>query len=306
MTRARDWLGGLLLLLLAACGGEGIDCEVRAIAKVPMAVRERLLVVPVGIDGKWVTLLVDTGAERTAISEQAAIRLGLKRDTKGAPTRSVGLGGTVTSQDALVPGLVLGGVRFPVDRVAVGKFQLGSEVAADGLLGSDVLLAHDLDIDIPGRQLTIYHARKCPDVRPPWNEPAEPILGVRALRDRLLVPFDLDGVQGLGILDTGAQQTTIGANMAARVGVTAETMAHDPIVTHQGAGPGTQEGRLHQFRTLTIGRTARNLPRLSVLPRDAVLGDGLVGEEFIDGRRIWVSFPSRSVFIAPAQGGQAR
>lgn len=306
MTRARAWLAGLLLLLLAACGGDGIDCDVRVIARVPMAVRERLLVVPVGIDGKWITLLVDTGAERTAISEQAANRLGLKRDTKGPPTRSVGLGGAVVSRDALVPGLVLGGVRFPVERVAVGKFQLGSEVAADGLLGSDVLLAYDLDIDIPAGQLTIYHPRKCPDVRPPWSEPAEQIAGVRGQRDRLLVPFDLDGVQGMGILDTGAQQTTIGSSMAARLGLTAQAMANDPIVTHQGAGPGTQEGRFHQFRALTIGRTVRNRPRLSVLPVDAVLGDGLVGQEFIDGRRLWVSFPSRTVFIAPAPTGQAR
>ena len=305
MTRPRDWIAGLLLLVLSACGGNPIDCEIRVIAKLPMEMRNRLLVVPVGIGGKWVTLLVDSGAERTTISEDAANRLGLRRDQK-ALTRSVGLGGTVTSLDAVVPGLVLGGVRFPVERLSVGQFLFGSGLAADGLLGSDLLLAYDLDIDIPARQLTIYHPRTCPDTRPPWDEPGERLSGVRSQKDRLLVPMELDGVQGMGILDTGAQATTIGLPMATRLGLTPGAMAADPVVKHHGAGPGIQESRLHQFNVLKIGRTVRSQPRLSVLPVDAGIGDGLVGEDFIDGRRIWLSFPSREVYIAPVRNRPVR
>ena len=66
------------------------------------------------------------------------------------------MGGAFTANDAIIPGLVLGGVRFPITRVSVGQFRFGPGLAADGLLGSDILLAFDLDIDVPGKTLTLY------------------------------------------------------------------------------------------------------------------------------------------------------
>ncbi len=215
------------------------------------------------------------------------------------------MGGSYTANDAIIPGLVLGGVRFPVDHVSVGQFRLGPGLAADGLLGSDILLAFDLDIDVPNRTLTLYRPRVCPDVQPPWHEPFEEVPGVKALRDRLLIPVELDGVRGMGILDTGAQATTIGVSMANRLGLTPLAMAGDPIVQHHGAGPGTQAARLHRFGLLRIGPAIAHDPVLSVLPVDAGVGDALVGEDFIDGRRIWLSFANRDVFIATTTPSEA-
>lgn len=300
MKLARRWVMCLLLLLVSACSSNPIDCALVVVAKMPLDARNRLLVVPAGIDGKWLNLLVDTGAERTVISEDVVERLGLKRDTSSV-TRSMGMGGTYTSHDALIPGLVLGGVRFPVKRVAVGQFRFGPGFSADGLLGSDVLLAFDLDIDVPQRTLTFYRARRCPDVRPPWNEPYERIAGVKGVRDRMLIPIELDGVSGMGIFDTGAQATSIGARMGARLGLTPSILANDPIVRHHGAGPGSQDARLHRFNVLRIGPAVARDPLLSVLPIDAGVGDALVGEDFINGRRVWLSFTSREMFISRAR-----
>jgi hypothetical protein len=43
-----------------------------------------------------------------------------------------------------------------------------------------------------------------------------------------------------------------------------------------------------------------------VLPVDAGVGDALVGEDFIDGRRIWLSFSNREVFIATSNAGDSQ
>jgi hypothetical protein len=297
MTLGRQWIVCLLLLLVSACASNPVNCDLAVVAKMPLEVHNRLLVVPAGINGKWVTLLVDTGAERTILSEEAATRLGLARDAKTI-TRSTGMGGAFESHDAIIPGLVLGGIRFPLDRITVGQFRFGPGLAADGVLGSDVLLAFDLDIDVPGGAVTLYRPRRCPDVQPPWHEPSERVAGVTAMRDRLLIPLNLDGVNGMGILDTGAQATTIGLRMATRLGLTQEAMAGDPIVQHHGAGLGSQEARLHRFSLLRIGPAIAVQPVLSVFPVDVGVGDALVGEDFIDGRRIWMSFANREVFIA--------
>jgi len=297
MTFARLWIACLLLALLDACARNPINCDLVSVAKMPLEVHSRLLVIPAGIDGKWVTLLVDTGAERTVLAADVVAKLGLARDNK-ILTRSTGMGGTFTSPDAIIPGLVLGGVRFPLTRIAVAQFRFGSELAVDGLLGADILTAFDLDIDVPGKTLTLYRQRLCPDVQPPWTEPFAAVSGVRSLPpDRLLVPIKLDGVEGMGILDTGAQATTIGVRMANRLGLTPESMVTDPIVQHRGAGSGSQEARLHRFSLLQIGPAAAPDPVLSVLPVDAGVGDALVGEDFINGRRIWLSYSNRAVFI---------
>jgi predicted aspartyl protease len=296
----RLWAACLLLSLVSACSPNPINCDLVEVAKMPLEVHNRLLVVPAGIGGKWITLLIDSGAERTVLSSEITTKLGLQRDQK-IMTRSSGMGGTFATNDAIIPGLVLGGVRFPVQRVAVGEFRFGPSLNADGLLGSDILLAFDLDIDVPGRTLTLYRPRQCPDVQPPWSEPFARVAGVRALRDRLLIPLELDGVTGMGILDTGAQATTIGVRMANRLGLTPQSMASDPVVQHHGAGPGSQAAKLHRFSLLQIGPASAPDPVLSVLPVDAGVGDALVGEDFIDGRRIWLSFANREVFIATSR-----
>jgi predicted aspartyl protease len=298
-------MAGLLLLLVSACAPNPINCDLVVVAQMPLEVHNRLLVVPAAVDGKWITLLVDSGAERTVLSADSVARLGLARDEK-IVTRSTGMGGTYIANDAIIPGLVLGGVRFPLQRVSVGQFRLGPDLAADGLLGSDILLAFDLDIDVPGKTLTLYRPRMCPDVQPPWHEPFERVSGVRARRDRLLIPLELDGVTGMGILDTGAQATTIGESMATRLGLTPLSMAGDLIVQHHGAGPGSQEARLHRFNLLRIGPAVARNPVLSVLPVDAGVGDALVGEDFINGRRIWLSFSNREVFVATTKPGDRR
>jgi predicted aspartyl protease len=301
----RLWIAGALLTMVGACSlptGQ-LNCDLVVVAKMPLEVHNHLLVVPAGIDGRWVRLLVDSGAERTVLAADVVAKLGLERDQKML-TRSTGMGGTFTTNDAIIPGLVLGGVRFPLRRIAVGEFRFGPGLAADGLLGSDVLLAFDLDIDVPGRTLTLYRPRVCPDVQPPWTEPYARVAGVRAQKDRLLIPIQLDGVDGMGILDTGAQATTIGPRMAERLGLTPDSLVNDPIVQHHGAGTGTREARLHRFNLLQIGPAAAPEPVLSVLREDAGVGDALVGEDFINGRRIWLSFANREVFIATTKPGE--
>ena len=291
--------GLLFLILLAGCeAAPEINCDLIKVAEMPLQVQDRLLVVPAGINGKWVHLVVDTGAERTTISDAVADRLGLAHDPKYT-TRSLGIGGTTTTTDVTIDRLVLGGVRFPVNRIAVGTFKLQTEqgLNADGLLGADILLAFDMDIDVPGGKLTLYRSRVCPGTQPPWPVPPVEIIGVRTRKDRLLLPFELDNVAGLGILDTGAQGNVVGQEMARKMGLNEQTMAGDQKVRQHGVG-GESISHLHRFRLLRIGPVAEVSPAITVLPSDFGVGDALIGEEFLQGRRVWLSFRNRQVFVS--------
>ncbi len=291
----------IVLLFVASCAPEvpSLNCDLVALARLPIEVRGRLLTVPVTIAGQTVRLVVDSGAERTTLSEAAVARLHLPRDLKRVHT-STGIGGTVTSADAVVSDFVLGQARLPIDRVWVGRFGFDTEAnpLADGLLGADILLAFDLDIDVPNKTLTIYRVRRCVNNQPPWQEPFVAIAGVTAKKDRLLIPFVLDGAPGTAILDTGASSTTIGVQMAQRMGLNDQTMAMDRKIVQPGAGSGTMTSHLHWFKELRVGPAVVRGLMLSVLPTDAGVGDALIGEDFLEGRRVWLSFPTRQVFVS--------
>ena len=295
----RRAFGLALVLLLSRCAPPGADCSLSLVAQIPLQVQDHLLVVPAGINGKWVHLVVDSGAERTTLSDATAERLGLPHDPRYR-TRSLGIGGHTVTTDADLERLVLGGVHFPVQRVAVGTFKLQNErgLNADGLLGADILLAFDLDIDVPHGTLTLYRARQCPAAGPPWTEPAVEIPGIGVRKDRLLLPIELDNVPGMAILDTGAGRNLIGADMARRMGLNEQTLADDPRVRQHGVGPAEAIGYLHRFKQLRIGPTVQLAPLIAIQLSEAGIGDALIGEPFLQGRRVWISFRNRQVFVS--------
>lgn len=296
----------VLAVVLPLAGGCApapvIDCDLVPITSMPIRVENRLLTVDIGINGQWARMVVDFGAERTTLSEAAAKRLGLPVDPTRI-SRSMGVGGASSFPDVKVERLVIGDKRYPIDRLAVTRF--GEGLSADGLLGADVLLAHEVDIDAPGGTLTLYRLRQCPAAVPNWVEGYVEIAGVRALRNRLLVPIELDGAAGMSVLDTGAQISAIGTPMARRAGLTEAMLAADPPMTMRGVGAGTMQARLHRFRVYRIGPVVAQDVVLPVVPGDLGSGDGLIGQDFLAGRRVWLAFPTRRLFVSARGGGAA-
>ncbi|MDR3538182.1 MAG: retropepsin-like aspartic protease [Acetobacteraceae bacterium] len=308
MLRARSLSVILLTLLfaLAGCSDPPPDCSLVEVARLKLQMEHGLPLVAVAIDGHPVWMVADTGAERSILTEDAVGRLRLQHDI-GRVSRTIGIGGPSTNWDVIVESMVMGGVRFPVDRFAVGKFNIVNDGSASpaGLLGADVLLAFDVDIDFSDNSITLYRARRCQDAYPPWEQPAIPIPGVTSRKDRLLIPLTLDGAAATGLLDTGAQQTTIGSQLATRLGLTEEAMADDPVIMQHGAGPVVVPSHLHRFARLTIGPAVAVDPQLTVVPSGFGVGDALVGQDFLRGRRVWISFATNRVFVTSLPGEAA-
>lgn len=289
----------LSLLLVSACATTPTSCPLVMLARMPFYSAGDLMFVAGGIAGHPVRLLVDTGAERTVLTTSAVERLGLPHDLQHV-SRTIGISGISTERDAFVPGLDLGGRHFPIDRVAVGDFSFHHMLRQqlDGLLGADILLAYDLDIDPATHQLTLYRVRRCPDSLPPWNVPATEIAGVSARRDRMLVPITLNGRHRMAILDTGAQLSAVGMGFARSLGLPADELQADRLIFLYGASPGAIGVRLHVFHQLQMGPVVADDAELAIVPRTAGVGDALIGEDFLRGRRIWFSFPTGHLFVS--------
>jgi hypothetical protein len=102
----------------------------------------------------------------------------------------------------------------------------------------------------------------------------------------------------MAILDTGAQRDILGVDMARRLGLTSQTMAGDPLIRHRGIGPTEIVAHLHTFNLLRVGPVVQQSPRMTVMDTEAGMGDALLGEEFLRGRRVWMSFRNRQIFVS--------
>ena len=116
----------------------------------PITVEARLNGVPL-------TLIVDTGADRTVISPEAIERAGLGGGP-GRPVQVIGVTGTSMAMLVTVPLLDVAGARIgPIVVVAHAlptSFRGGQEVV-DGLLGRDVLDVFTLSVDTASGRATL-------------------------------------------------------------------------------------------------------------------------------------------------------
>jgi predicted aspartyl protease len=304
-------LAFVLALLLTGCGDPSDSallvsgsCKLERLASMPVEWRDNLLFLSGTINDKPVRLLLDTGAERTLLTEGAADRLELSRDPKRM-TRTIGIGGQTVDRDARTHTLIVGSAKFSGLPFSVGR--LGRDEIAgtrvDGLLGTDILSAFDVEIDAPHDRVTLYRARPCPDALPPWHEPYLAINDAQVVRGRMLIPIALDGVADMAILDTGAQATSVSERLARRAGVTDDMLRHDLASLANGASANTVAIRLHRFAQMRIGPSLILSPMLPVLPFGQGQGEALVGGNYLYRRRIWLSFAAHRVFVTDLSAG---
>jgi predicted aspartyl protease len=153
--------------------------------------------VAVGAQGPF-RFLVDTAADRSAVSHQLAARLGL-RPAGTAKLHSVA--GLSRVQTTAVKGMRIASRALPevtaplLDAVHVG---------ADGILGTDVLRSSMVHFDFKGRQLLI-----APAARREWSRRGDSntiVVEARRRAGRLIVTdAELDGQWLTVVLDTGSE-----------------------------------------------------------------------------------------------------
>lgn len=292
----------LLVLLLAGCAEQDTSCKLVWRADMPVTTRDGLIFAETRFDDHPAIMVLDTGAERTILTEAAVTRMRLHRDLRHA-SNTFGIGGPSATYEADLDAFAIGAYRLPVHKVAVSTFALPKVggIQPDGLLGADILLAFDLDIDLPAQRLTIYRARPCADSHPSWTVPYASVAGVGMWRDRLIVPLTLNGAEGKAVLDTGAQRTLITPEFAARAGVTQKMLSADPSNIMRGASREETSSRLHRFDTIRIGTDVAHGVRLPVARLPNAHEDALIGEDFLSGRRIWLSAASHQIFFTDPQ-----
>ena len=254
--------------------------------------------VTLNINGGTARLLLDTGAERTMLTEDAARRLGLLADFDH--TQLVrGIGGNVAAgevtpelhgADGKLPGISFAVV--PVHLPPVGEQQV------DGLLGADMLVRYDLDLDIGHHLILLYDPPVCavPDL--PWTRRYDAVDAQLSRHRHMAFPITLDGHRLTAFIDTGAQLSLIDADATSRLGVTDAALDLDDEVQMQGVSAQVVIAREHRFGRLGMADEILLSPTVAVTPLRLDDADLLMGTDVLQRERIWLSYATRRIYVA--------
>jgi predicted aspartyl protease len=158
---------------------------------------ENRMTVPVQLSGAGpYQFLVDTGADRTAISSELVAKLKLV-SAGGAELHSVS--GVSTVSTAKVDNLKL--TRTPEKSIDAAVLD-SANIGADGIVGVDLLRSARVQFDFEKRTMTIVPS-SVPDFRP---EPGTIVVEARRKNGRLVVTdAEANGQAVTVVLDTGSQ-----------------------------------------------------------------------------------------------------
>ncbi|MDT5320623.1 MAG: hypothetical protein QOD88_3145 [Mycobacterium sp.] len=281
-------------------------CKVDSKASIALDVIGGTITVPVEVNGITATFILDTGAQRSVVTQQAVQRLGLARD-EWVGTTMRGVGGIDRRPNADPRSLSLGGV--PLVRrtlnhdtsmtVGILTRTRAGDLTIDGLLGRDFLSLFDLDLDVPGHRLTLYQVHDCAGRFLPWSVDYTAVAVAMAAENALVVPVILDDTPLHAMLDTGASSSLLAAPGMFRVGLQLAGLAGDPADQVSGLGPHTVVMHRHKFRSLRVGGQLIDAPMIWVAPvRLAPIVDMLLGADWLAARHVWISYATRQLFVA--------
>ena len=267
--------------------------------------RSARMTVPVSIDGRGpYPFIVDTGAERTAISEELArdLRLGL-----GVRARLHSMTEVSRIQTVLIPELEVGGRRVTgINAPALERRHIGAE----GILGVDSLQTQRVSFDFKRQQMTVTNSHKREEI---WPEDTIVITAKNRLGHLVLVDASVDGQKVWVILDTGAQTTVANSVLRRRLARRGRLPATWRIELQSVTGGRMAADQTMMRRIRLGGVDVNNLPvafadvhpfrQLGLMGRPALLL-GMDALRLFE--RVSVDFPNRRVrLLAPASAERA-
>lgn len=312
----RTTLFGLAMAALAAgawhsAAAAAESCAVERKAQLPLTESHGRFATLVLIDQQPLPMLIDSGAQRAALSSAMADTLKLPQDSRRT-FRSVGIGGPGRRQHPRIARSVkFGGATWPDYPLQTAEVmrpeQAGEPGAPVGLIGADMLSAYDVEIDFPRRTLTLYAVAGCTGAFAPWTGAYDVFAPEPGPAGLFVIPIMLNGQRLRALLDTGANTSSLALTAALKAGAGPQALKGDAPDTYVGSDGVTVAARRHRFETLTVGGSVFRNVTISVRSGDFAAFDMLLGVDVLRSRRVWLSYATRQVFMqrapeAPASG----
>lgn len=319
MTSTRTTAGALAAACLALGAGTAAHsaCQLGLVAELPIKVDRNQALVQAEINGQPVRFLMDTGSDKTLIWRGAAEGLGLR----AVPMDGVvfyGVGGGEEAKITTVRDLKLGSAAArDIRMIVIGPAGAIKSPRYVGLLGADLLLQNDIELDFANGVVRLMKPNGCQgDEVVYWNKPYSVANIIPSNSGTgLYIEVSLNGKKIEALMDTGATRTTVTQRAAAAAGVTPRSEG----VTENGkaSGIGAEAVKVYSatFSTLSIGdekidnaklelgqifEADKQVPLGSHLATEAPVSspDMLLGADFMKAHRIYIARSQGKVYFS--------
>jgi predicted aspartyl protease len=246
-----------------------------------------LCVVPVTLNGQIARMLLDTGAERTVLTQAAVKRLGLQSDRWVDTTMRGAAGVLETHADADLGSAKLGGVALSERGLSEGLILAVTTAnfgSIDGLLGGDLLHDYELDLDFPRAQVLLRPSQD-------FSRHKSAVRLKMLRQDPLFAPVRLDGHPLTALLDTGSSQSMVNARGIRQLRLTPPQLSRDPIVAATSIG-GAFTAHAHRFGELRIGNLRVSAPVMLAASVIDMAYDLILGLDILGRQRLLLSYPN--------------
>ncbi len=283
----------VFLTLLAASfatSSANANCQVGKILELKVTMEGERPLTDVGINGRSLPFIVDSGAFFSTISPGTAAELGLKLEN--SPVQMEGIGGLAgRTYVADVKTLDLAGIPLHDIQFVVG----GSEVGVGGLLGQNILGYADAEYDLEHGTVRLMRSKGCSadNNLAYWagQSPVSdlPISTRDAMHPHTIGTILVNGTKVRAIFDTGAASSILSLAAARRAGLTPSTLGAVSSGQTRGLGRSMVDTWLVPVDNVTIGtEKVLNIKlRIGDIPADEA--EMLVGADFFLSHRVYVA-----------------
>ena len=301
----RAWLQGLVLLALGLSGQVQAACNVEKRVEVTITLTGAQALAAGRVDGKSVTFLIDTGAEKSLLTDTAVQRLRLARD-EWVSSHMRGIGGYERHPNAKIGRLELGGIVLHrrgteiegTISVAPLPFITRDNRAIDGLLGLDYLSNFDVVFDLRQGRMILYSVSGCTGNFLPWTGPYSAIAAQNPVPGLLLLPARVNGLPVQAMIDSGSTRSLVSLSTALRAGVSQTALDHDPKQKVSGLGALELTAYEHLFKELRVGEEDLHAAPVFVMRLPPRGGGVILGMDWLGAHPVWISWSTNQVFVA--------
>ena len=287
--------------LLAACSTAPQSatppqaCHLDRVADLPMASNSPYAIIPARIDGQTVSMLLDTGDERLTIRQQVQGALRLPSDPLHRTTVH-GIGGSNTLNDVIIQRFELGGTELPQTGAALVDMPAPVIVNPPlaGIIGGQILSGFDVEMNFAARRVALWQRSDCDSITPAWTGAYASAVLARSSGNLVTLSVLINGHNLRALLDTGARTTTISATAATQLGLT--VLANRTSVS-RGADGNDVFAHITRLREIVVGAAHKTDMTVLVAPITMPFADMMLGVDYWQHHRIWISYAGQRVFI---------
>ena len=277
-------------------GASAQECEPIQLATVKTdTLQDGRIKIPVTVEGRPLSFMVDTGGTETTIKWEQAKALGLA--PKQTLLKILGVAGRtmnvyVTSSNFSVGELHIKNLPIYVESRALPE--------ADGTLAPDVMRDYDVDVDFSHNSLSLISQDHCPGQVADPTTTGSIVIQMDVTGDgHVRFPVKIDGQDIMATLDTGSVISFISMRTAKLLGIDLKAPGLRLV-----RDTGQYQILTYPFQSLDFGRVSVRDPPIAIFSDNFTKGLGtdlVLGMNILRQMHLHIAYGEKRLYIAAAQ-----